>query len=104
MFVVLSQVWDKENILSLHEESNLRPSDSDALLLNHKDSLVSEVYFKVNTTFVLYTARMSNVDSVTFVNRMKKKVIFFFPTLVTRCKTSLSVSLPSSKLTIFLIL
>ena len=28
MFFVLSRAWDKKQILSLHEESNLRPSDS----------------------------------------------------------------------------
>ena len=28
MFFVLSLAWDKEEILSPHEESNLRPSDS----------------------------------------------------------------------------
>ena len=28
VFFVLSRAWDKEKILSLHEESNLRPSDS----------------------------------------------------------------------------
>ena len=28
MFLVLSQTWDKEKILSSHEESNLRPLDS----------------------------------------------------------------------------
>ena len=28
MFFVLSQAWDKEKIVSPHEESNLRPSDS----------------------------------------------------------------------------
>ena len=27
-FFVLSRAWDKEKILSPHEESNLRPSDS----------------------------------------------------------------------------
>ena len=27
MFFVLSRVWDKEKILSLHEELNLRPLD-----------------------------------------------------------------------------
>ena len=27
MFFILSQVWDKEKILSPHEESNLTPSD-----------------------------------------------------------------------------
>ena len=29
MFFVLSRAWDKKEILSFHEESNLRPSDSD---------------------------------------------------------------------------
>ena len=28
MFYVLSRAWDKEKVLSPHEESNLRPSDS----------------------------------------------------------------------------
>ena len=28
MFLVLSQTWDKEKILSSHGESNLRPLDS----------------------------------------------------------------------------
>ena len=28
VFFVLSRAWDKEKILSPHEESNLRPSDS----------------------------------------------------------------------------
>ena len=28
MFFVSSRAWDKENVLSSHEESNLRPSDS----------------------------------------------------------------------------
>ena len=28
MFFILSQVWDKEKILSPHEESNLSPKDS----------------------------------------------------------------------------
>ena len=35
MFFALSQAWDKENILSPHEESNLKPSDS-VLVLNPK--------------------------------------------------------------------
>ena len=28
MFFVLSRAWDKEKVLSSHEESNLRPLDS----------------------------------------------------------------------------
>ena len=43
MFFILSQAWDKEKILSPHEESNLRLSDlhSNALPLSHRDSKVS---------------------------------------------------------------
>ena len=54
-----------------HEESNLRPSDlrSDALPLSHRDSTVSEVYYEVHMTRVLHTARISNVDSVIFLDR-----------------------------------
>ena len=33
MFFVLSRAWDKEKILSLHVESNLRPSDFRAPML-----------------------------------------------------------------------
>ena len=57
--------------MSPHEESNLRPLDlrSDALPLSHRDSTVSEVYYEVHMTGVLHTARISNVDSVMFVDR-----------------------------------
>ena len=67
MFFVLSRAWDKEKILSPHEESNLRPSDV---------SYVSEVYYEVHMTRVLHTARISNVDSVMFVNRIREMVSF----------------------------
>ena len=62
MFFILSRAWDKEKILSRHEESN-------ALPLSHRDSTVSEVYYEVHMTRVLHTARISNVDSVIFVDR-----------------------------------
>ena len=66
-FFVLSQAWDNETILSSHEELNLRPSDlhSNALPLS-TDSTVSEVYYEVQMTRVLHTARISNVDSRMF--------------------------------------
>ena len=41
---------------------------SDALPLSHRDSTVSEVYYEVHITRVLHTARISNVDSVMFVD------------------------------------
>ena len=50
-----------------NEESNLRPSDS----ASHIDSTVSEVYTKFMTR-VLHTARLSNVESVMFVDNNKR--------------------------------
>ena len=66
---------------------------------------------------VLHTARISNVDSVMFVDRNKRDGkseglrfdsswglrFFLCPTLVTRRKTSFFISLPSSRFTITLI-
>ena len=48
--------------------SDLRILRSDALPLSHEDSTVSEI----RLTRVLYTARISNGDSVMFVNRMRE--------------------------------
>ena len=49
---------------------------SDALLLSHRDSTVSEVYYEVIMTRVLHTAKISNVDSVMFVYRIREMVSF----------------------------
>ena len=45
---------------------------SDALPLSHRDSTVSEIYYEVHMTHVLHTAKISNVDSVMFVDRNKR--------------------------------
>ena len=52
--------------------SDLRIPRSDALQLSLRDSTVSEVYYEVHMTRVLHTARISNVDSVMFVDRNKR--------------------------------
>ena len=52
--------------------SDLRIPRSDALPLSHRDSTVSEVYYKVHMTSVLHTARISNVDGVVFVDGNKR--------------------------------
>ena len=44
----------------------------DVLPLSHRDSKVSEVYYEV-----LHTARISNVDNVMFVNRIREMVSFW---------------------------
>ena len=74
MFFVLSRAWDKENILSPHKESNLRPSDSTLRCSTIEQRLrVSEVYYEVHMTRVLHTARISNVDSVMFVEHARSR-------------------------------
>ena len=52
--------------------SDLRIPRSDALPLSHRDSTVSEVYYKVHMTRVLSIAWIINVHRVMFVNRNKR--------------------------------
>ena len=49
---------------------------SDALPLSPRDSTVREVYYNVHLTPVLNTTRISNVDSIMFVNRIREIVSF----------------------------
>ena len=95
---------------------------SNALPLSHRDSTVSEVYHKVDMTRILHIARISNVDSIIFVDRNKEwslygsvvehqsteseglrfnslrdSEFFLCPTLLTRRKTHLSLFLSQAK-------
>ena len=71
---VLSRAWEKEKILSPHEESNLRPSDS---ALRCSITKPQRLYgYKVHMTRVLHTARISNVDSVMFLMEIVEMVSF----------------------------
>ena len=75
----VSRAWNKEKILGLHEESNLRPSQSDSALRcpnTEPQTTVSEVYYEVYMIRVLCIARISNVDSVMFVNRIREIASF----------------------------
>ena len=56
--------------------SDLRIPRSDALPLSHRDSTVTEVYCEVHKTHALQTARISNVDSVMILNRIREMVSF----------------------------
>ena len=56
--------------------SDRRIPRSDALPLSHRDFTASEVYYEVHMTRVLYTARISDVDSVMFGNRIRKTASF----------------------------
>ena len=73
----------KKKTISLHEESNVRPSDSrlqTSLSLSQRGSL----------TRILHTATISNVENVICVNRQEKFTLFF-------------ITFWDSKFTIFLI-
>ena len=65
----------QRKILSPHEESSLRPSDSALWCSNTEPQrLYGEVYYEVYMTRVLYTARIRNFDSVMFLNRVREMV------------------------------
>ena len=55
---------------------DLQTLSSHALPLSHRDSTVSKVYYKVHMTRILQIAKISNVDSVMFVNRIREMVNF----------------------------
>ena len=59
-----------------NRSSDLRIPRSDTLPLSHRDSTVSEIYYEVHMTRVLHTARISNVDSVMFIDRLREMVSF----------------------------
>ena len=77
MFFVQLRAWDKGKILISHEEFNLRPSDSalwcsttEPQRLYGERGLLRSSYM----TRILHTARISDVGSVMFVNRIRKIV------------------------------
>ena len=51
--------------------SDLRIPRSDALPLSHRNFMMSVVDYEVHMSRVLHTARIINVDSVMFVNRIR---------------------------------
>ena len=80
-FTASSKTWiEKDVFSSCHEHgskkkfwvpkrnwtSDLHILRSDALSLSHGDSTASSVYYKVHMTRVLHTARISNVNRISF--------------------------------------
>ena len=59
-----------------NQTSDIQIPDSNALPLSYRDLMVSEVYYKVLMIHVLHTARISNVGSVMFVNKIREMVSF----------------------------
>ena len=56
--------------------SGLRIPWSDALSVSPRDSTVSKVYLEVHMTCFLHTARISDVDSIMFVNGIREMASF----------------------------
>ena len=59
-----------------NQTSYLQILCSDALPLNHRDTVVSKVYYKGHMTHFLQTAWISNVHSIMFVNWIREMVSF----------------------------
>ena len=59
-----------------NQTSDIQIPHSNALPLSYRDLMVSKVYYKVLMIHVLHTARIGNVDSIMFVNRIRGMVSF----------------------------
>ena len=59
----------QEKILSPHEESNLRPSDSplQLLTLSHRDSVAIEVYNEVHITTKIYSLGLNFTNICAYI-------------------------------------
>ena len=116
-FFVSSQAWDREKILSHHEESNLRPADSEkkhlCLFLYRAQNLPSLVVLSTNLTLstLLIQADLAHrrVSVAQWLEHRSAESeglsegtqnFFFVPRSWQDENTSFSISLPSSKLTI----
>ena len=75
VFHLVTSTGQRKKILSPHKELNLRPSDSmlQCSTTEPIETTVSEVYYEVHMTHVLHTARVGNVSSIMFVNRLREK-------------------------------
>ena len=75
VFRLVTSVGQRKNSESLR---GIEPQTFRDPMLYHwaTDSTVSEVYYKVHMTRILHTARISNVDSVIFVNIIREMLSF----------------------------
>ena len=79
MLSVLSRAWYKEKIQSVHEDWDLRPSDSALLCSITEPPRLHQGWSPLRSSYltrVLHTARISVVDSLMFVNIIRKMVCF----------------------------
>ena len=99
VFCLVTSVGQRKNSESPQRiEPQLWIPGPDALPLSHRDSTVSEVFYEVHMTRFLHTARISSLIP------HEGSEFFLCSTLVTGRKTSFSISLQGSKLTISVIL
>ena len=70
VYCLVTSVGQKQ-IFGPHEESNISPSDS-----AFQCSTTERSQYEVHMTRILHTARISKVDSVMFVNRIREMVSF----------------------------
>ena len=70
--------------LTRNRTSDRRIPRSDALPLSHRDLTACEIYYEVHMLRVPHTARVSHVDSVMFVNRLRKMVFYLRSSYDTR--------------------
>ena len=105
VFPLVKNMGQRKNSEFPIEESNLRPSDSAIQCSTTEPQRLcgDEVYYKVHMTHILHTAGISNVNSIIFVNIIRKmvsfsswgiKIFFLCPTLMTTSFSILKVLLP----------
>ena len=71
IYFALSRAWYKEKIQSHYEESNLRPLDS-VLRCSNQWATETPLWARSIMTCILHTARIGNVESVMFVERIRR--------------------------------
>ena len=74
------KIW----FLMRNRTSDRRIPRSDALPLSHRDLTACEIYYEIHMLRVPHTARVSHVDSVMFVNRLRKMVFYLRSSYDTR--------------------
>ena len=80
MYFALSRACDNDKTLSTQEKSNLRPSDSTLPCSTTEPQRLYGERGPLRSSYitrVLHTAKISDVDSVMFVNGIRKLEFFF---------------------------
>lgn len=78
MFYVMSRAWDKENILSPHQESNpvLPIPLSDALLLSHKDLKKTQLTGTKRWMYIPEFGNLNNLRAGATIEKINSRSVF----------------------------